>query len=665
MRNRGRFGCILIGILMMAGQALAYESGEILRLHYRTKEKTHRLPELPAVPAVGQENVKEMDVDGRQVRVRMSMPSQGDLKVEFSADPLEGVVSFGAVLYAGQDEQFCGLMERVVDGSQGKSWEPGIAEALDLRGQKMEMLVKPTISTYCPFYLSSAGYGLFVEGTWPGRFDMASSHYHEVAFEFEGENLVFHIFKEESPLRILRKYMAVAGLPLMPPKWVYEPWRWRDNHTQRDKFWDGTPYSGQFNAEIVEDVLMMDALGIPCSVYWVDRPWAVGDAGYEDFIWDPERMPNAEEMITWLNERDIEFLLWIAPWTLGDMVEEGRAKNYFLPTTAHAERGLVDFTNPEAVEWWQGYLKKVIDDGVAGFKLDRAEEIVPESREIKTHSGMTTREMRNAYPVMYAKAVHDVLKRERGDDFAVMPRAGYTGSWKYAIFWGGDTSGTSWGLRSAIIAVQRASVMGFSTWGSDTGGYWGWGYSHDLICRWLGFSAFCPLMEVGPTWDKGLWNTPWEPSYDEVALATWHLYGVLHQQMSDYIYKYAEVAHKTGEPIVRPMWVQFPDDAECLKWWNEFTLGPDVIACPLWMEGKRFRDVYLPAGEWIDPWDNNKVITGPKTFRVECPDYKTPFYIRKGADIEIGDPNEIYAKGLELARQKPNMADLLKKADMK
>ncbi len=661
----GTIGCVLI----FAGAVFAEaRPGQVMRLFYETEKGQQVLPQVPDMPQeVGQEVEKTIAMsDGQRVTVKASIPTRNDLMVEITADKLEGVKYFGAVLHADKDEHFCGLLERVVDGGQGESWRPKMKEALDLRGQKVEMFVKPTVALYAPFYLSSGGYAMLAEGSWPGHYDMAASKNNEIVFKHEGPQLVFHIFRGKTPLRILRKYMSVAGKPLLPPRWLFTPWRWRDTHTQRDKFWDGTPYSGYYNAEVVEDVLMMEALDIPCGVYWVDRPWAKGMDGYEDFEWDKERLPHAKEMVQWLKKRGMRTLLWIAPWTLGDMVKEGREKGYFLPTKAHPERGLVDFTNPEEVAWWQSYVKKVIDDGVAGFKLDRSEEIVPDTMDVKTHSGMTAREMHNTYPVMYAKATYEVLKRNR-DDFVVMPRAGYTGSWKYAVYWGGDTKSSIWGLRSAIIAVQRAAVMGFAVWGSDTGGYFGGGgFTPQTVCRWLGFSAFCPIMEVGPTRNRGLWDIEqWEPSYNPEVLATWSLYTKLHNQIGDYLYELAQETNRTGEPIVRPMWVQFPDDPEAAEFWDQYTLGNDLLVCPLWLSHARYRTIYLPEGEWIAPWQDGKVIEGPRKFNVDCPLHKTPFYIRKGAKIDIGDPNEIYAEALERAKQKPNMVELLKKAGMK
>src|SRR5437773_2327719 len=80
------------------------------------------------------------------------------------------ITKWGLAVDAGADEYYNGLMERVIDGPQAASWAPGLTVAMNLRGQKVDMLVKPTTSVYAPFFLSSRGYAAFVKGTWPGVF---------------------------------------------------------------------------------------------------------------------------------------------------------------------------------------------------------------------------------------------------------------------------------------------------------------------------------------------------------------------------------------------------------------------------------------------------------------------------------------------------------------
>src|SRR5688572_4499191 len=387
--------------------------------------------------------------DGRTIRLTIS-PQAGAFSITLTATPRDGVVKWGVAVESLSDEYYTGLMERVVDGPQQASWAPGIKTAMNLRGQKLDMLVKPTLSLYAPFYVSSRNYSLFIKGTWPGLLDFAQARPDRVLVEFEGPSIEFKIATAANPAALVRAHALEAGPPVLPPKWTYRTWRWRDEHTQRATYYDGTPVTGPFNSEIMEDVLMMQAFGIPNGVYWIDRPWGPGQIGYDDFEIDERRLPHFAEMTRWLEQRQMKTLLWIAPFFKGTMETEAIAKGYGWPGQTGPRGGqnfpLVDLTNPAAKAYWQDGVAKLLRLGVAGFKLDRAEENIPENRTLKVFDERTLREYRNAYPADFVQAAYEVARKHRGNDFIVMPRASYTGSGPYAVFWGGDIGGTQEGL---------------------------------------------------------------------------------------------------------------------------------------------------------------------------------------------------------------------------
>jgi alpha-D-xyloside xylohydrolase len=601
--------------------------------------------------------------DGRTVTFAMQRTSN-NYEISLKAQPDSDILKWGVSIESAKNEYYTGLMERVVDGPQRASWAPGLQTAMDLRGQKVEMIIKPTTSVYAPLYLSSAGYALFVKSNWPGRFDFAATEPDEVMIEFEGPTLEMKIYTARHPADLVRAHALDAGPPFLPPKWMFRPWRWRDEHTQRATYYDGTPVTAPFNSEIMEDVLMMKAFGIPNGIYWIDRPWGPGKPwGYDDFEIDENRLPNFAEMVRWLDGRQTRTVLWIAPFFQGEMMKVALEKGYTLPGQVRPANGnnypMVDLTNPAAKAYWQDGVAKLLKLGVAGFKLDRAEEDIPESGPYKVFDGRTIRENRNAYPAMYVKAVYEVAKKHRGDDFFLMPRAAYTGSSPYSVFWGGDIGGTQGGLRASIIALQRSAVMGYPNWGSDICGYNEQLLETEVCGRWLAFGALNPIMEVGPTRNVAFWNLPREPRYDTQLIALWRLYARLHERLVDYSYARAQEATKTGMPIVRPLFLVDPAaPAAWSNWWT-YLYGRDLLVSPVWEKGKRTQEVYLPAGSrWRDAWRPSKVYRGGRTITVKAEPHQLPLFIRAGSSVDVGDLNKEWQESVEIAARKPDLKAL-------
>jgi alpha-glucosidase (family GH31 glycosyl hydrolase) len=608
-------------------------------------------------------------IENREVNI-LFWEASGHYAFSFTAVPGEGILGWGMNLTATHDEYFTGLFERTVDGDQKESWREGIETAMDLRGEKVDMLIKPTLSLYTPFYLSSENYGLFVKGTWPGHYDFCRSDSNRVQISFEGPTLSGIIYTSTDPAEIVKAHALRTGPTIVPPKWAFLPWRWRDNHTNLKTYYDGSPVNAPYNSQVVEDILMMKAFDIPCGVYWVDRPWAIGEHGYADFEWDPQRFPDAVRMIDWIHGRDMRFILWIAPWVTGNMRTEAISKGYtqvMKPANwgvDSSNAALLDFTNPEACRWWQqNGIGKMLEQGVDGFKLDRSEELVPETRDILFFDGRTAREVRNDYPVHYVKTVHEVCRDLRGDDFMLIPRAGYTGSSKYSGFWGGDIGSPPEGLRAAIIALQRSAIIGFPIWGSDIGGYWQGDLDREVCARWLAFGCFNPIMEFGPTEDRAPWNMRSGESYDIELLAIWRLYAKIHATLADYSFTRAKEAHETGMPVVRPLFLQFPKQPDAWKDWQTYMYGPDILVSAIWEKGVTKHKLYLPEGErWIDAWNTAAVTDGGQWVEVETPMYKIPVFIREGAAIALGDMEALYRQSIAIVREKPDLQKLEKEA---
>lgn len=582
-----------------------------------------------------------------------------------TAAPDDDVLGMGFNILATPEEYFTGLFERTVDGVQTESWKEGISTALNLRGEAVDMLIKPTMSLYTPFYLSSNGYGLFFEGTWPGHYDFCKNNPNEVQIAFEGKSLNGMIYTSIDPAEIVRNHSLNVGPTIVPPEWAFKPWRWRDNHSNLKTFYDGTPANVPFNSMLVEDILMMKAYDIPCGVYWVDRPWAKAPHGYADFEWNEEQFPQAQQMINWLHGNDIKFLLWAAPWIAGDMRSEAKEKGYNVaikgPHDDMTEESiaLMDFTNPDACKWLQEKgIEKMLKQGVDGFKLDRSEEMVPEDYETIFFDGRTAREVRNDYPVLYVKTFNEACRNIKGDDFVLIPRAGYTGSSKYSGFWGGDIGSPAEGLRAAIIAIQRCAIIGFPIWGSDIGGYWQGDLDREVFARWLAFGCFNPIMEVGPTEDLAPWSMNSEPQYDTELIAIWRMYAKIHDALSEYTLNLAKDASVSGMPIVRPLFLECPNEADAWKDWQTFLYGPDILVSAVWKKGTTKQRCFLPSGDkWINAWNPSEVYDGGEYVEIETPLERIPIFVREGSSVDLGDLGTLYVESTLLANQVPDLQE--------
>jgi alpha-glucosidase (family GH31 glycosyl hydrolase) len=575
-----------------------------------------------------------------------------------------GLTAVGGRWRARRSERFYGLTERLRDSPPLAPLEvpaddakPPEAGTLDRRGETVEMLVRPTYGLYAPFYHSSAGYGLAVGGTAIGTFDLAQADRRTVAYRFETGNaaesrrLVVHLFVGPEHATILDEYTALTGRPFVPPAWAFTHIRWRDElPVAPPVLLDGTP----INATVAEDVLMYEKLGIQPGVYHFDRPVQVGEFGFARFALDEERLPNAIAMLASLRARRYRLSVWSAAWTCGaepgDVGLEAQAAALVAPGPGgppHCADGggasfILDVTNPAAQAFFREKLRAFVSTyGFDAIKLDRGEEHIPSAATDVWADGRNGREVRNAYPVLQAMIHHDALAAARPGDFMLWLRAGYTGAQRWGIAWGGDIPGseafgfgpgTALGLRSAIVSQQRAAFMGYPVWGSDTGGYYQF-KDREVFARWLQFSAFSGLMEIGGRGTHAPWDMPTAPAVDEEMIQIYKRYTDLRVTLRDYIAAAARAAAERGLPIVRPLVFQYRHDRRVADRWDQYLFGPDLMVAPVWRVGERRRSVYFPRGRWRSFWNEAETYRGPKTATVDAPLGEIPLFIRDDARV--------------------------------
>jgi alpha-glucosidase (family GH31 glycosyl hydrolase) len=603
---------------------------------------------------------------GGAARLAVRFPSERTARLELAPDEPESLAALGAAFASPPGERIYGLTERLRD-SPPIAEEAGIeipvedvrppeAGGLDRRGERVEMLVRPTQALYAPFFQSSRGFGLEVGGTAIGWFDLAAADPAVVSLRFEtgasaaSRRLVLHLIDGPGHPRILEEYAALHGAPFVPPDWAFRHWKWRGELTRGPvAALDGA----ELNADVVDDLTMYEALGFPAGVYLFDRPVLAGEYGFARFEWDEERLPSPRAMLDALRRRGWRVLLWSSLFMCGDEPSDFGAEAFRLGFLAPGpalpprcgdvggQNFILDPTNPAAASWFQDRLASfVAANDIDGIKLDRGEEHIPTAATDVWADGRNGREVRNDYPSIQARLHHEVMSRHRPDgDFLVAVRAGYTGTPAHAIAWGGDTAGsesfgagpgTDLGLRAAIIQQQRAAFLGYPVWGSDTGGYYAF-EDRDLFARWIEFSAFSGLMEIGGVGSHEPWAMPTEPAFDEEMIAIYRRYTTLREELVPYLAAAAEEARTRGLPLVRPLVFEWPEDPEVGDLWDEYMLGPDLLVAPVWRLGERARSVYLPEGRWTDVRFPERRFDGPARIDVEAPLDHIPVYRRAGS----------------------------------
>jgi alpha-glucosidase (family GH31 glycosyl hydrolase) len=248
------------------------------------------------------------------------------------------------------------------------------------------------------------------------------------------------------------------------------------------------------------------------------------------------------------------------------------------------------------------------------------------------------------YPVLYHQAAFQAGQAAKPGDFVFLGRAGYSGSQPYSTgrFTGDQVR--NWdpmlGLPSVIPAVLNGSLSGWPYWGPDIAGFFrgpravkGSG-EKELWIRWLEMGALMPTMrDMYGAMD----GDPVDLWTDDETLSLFATYARLHTALKPYLYRYARVAHEEGMPIVRPLFLNYPGEAETYDLEDQYLLGDDVLVAPVLEPGQTERQVYLPAGQWQDYW-TGEMHEGPGRVTVPAPLHQIPLFLREGVDLGLPAP---------------------------
>jgi alpha-glucosidase len=267
-----------------------------------------------------------------------------------------------------------------------------------------------------------------------------------------------------------------------------------------------------------------------------------------------------------------------------------------------------DFSRPATREWWGDMYKSLLDVGVAGIWNDMNEPSVFNTPNgtmpldvVFDNDGQPTthREIHNVYGQLMTRSTFEGLSRLQPDKRAfVLTRSSFAGGQRYAAVWTGDAPADWASLRQSISMLLGLGISGFPFIGSDIGGFVRMP-SAELCTRWLQMGVFYPFMRMHTelaTPDKEPWS--FGERYEAINKRAIEL----RYELLPYIYNVMQQAGETGVPALRPLILEFPNDAQVAATDDEFLFGSDLLVAPVLWEGTTNRRVYLPAGDWFDYW---------------------------------------------------------------
>lgn len=524
-----------------------------------------------------------------------------------------------------------------------------------------------------PFFYAlydGRAYGLFFNNTFRTWFDMGKSTPRKYSFGADGGELDYVVFtggKERAPKKVLEDYAKVTGKTPLPPIWALgnQQSRWSYFPEKRVR-------------EIAEGFRKNK---IPADVIYLDIDYM---DGYRVFTWDKKRFPDPAKMIADLKADGFKTVLIIDPGIKVDenyeAYKDGKRNNIFVKNPDGSElvrnvwpqaSAFPDFTDVRAREWFGSQFKQHIAEGVAGFWTDMNEpgvfvtdkterpEIMhhPEKTfpldtphtgddfkstyQLDTHTpgghrlAGTHRRYHNVYGMQMARSTFEGVKKLAPEKRPfVLTRAGFAGVQRYSAVWTGDNYASWEHLALTVPMLTNLSVSGVPFVGADAGGF-NEMPSGELYARWLQAAALTPFFRshsVGWVGNK----EPWEfgEEFTKINRATVEL----RYQFLPYLYTLFREHEKTGTPVMRPLWYEYPGDKLTYTVSDQFMLGSDVLVAPVVKEGMRTRGIYLPAGaEWIDWWTGEKLESG-KLHYLKTPLDRLPIFVRVGAVIPTQGP---------------------------
>ncbi len=499
-----------------------------------------------------------------------------------------------------------------------------------------------------PFMISSRGYGFLWNNPAVGTvvFGANQTKWHVKSTR----KMDYFITAGDTPMQLEEQYSAAVGRTPMMPEYGLGYWQCKLRYRNQE--------------EILQVAREHKKRGLPMDAIVVDFfHWSMqGNFEFEKRDW-----PDPEGMVKELKELGIETVVSVWP-----TIDE-RSRNFGIMNDngylVRTDRGngnhmtwmgntvFYDPTHPGAREFvWKLCRENYYKKGIRIFWLDEAEpEYGPYDFDNYRYYAGPALQCSNIYPVMYAKGFYEGLKQEGEKEIMSLVRCAWAGSQKYGVLtWSGDIHSSFRAMREQLQAGLNMGIAGIPWWTSDIGGFIGGDISdpafRELLLRWFAWGAFCPVFrmhgERSPWYEReqeyidgvrqltsGQDNEVWSFGEDNYEILKKYLF--IREKLRPYIRECMKQASLTGEPVMRPLFFDFPSDEKCWETEDAYMFGRDLLVAPVMEAGLQERKVYLPAGcKWVESATGTKY-EGGTVVTAKAPIDIIPVFVREGKNYPI------------------------------
>lgn len=486
----------------------------------------------------------------------------------------------------------------------------------DRKGCAIELCHRNTKSTI-PVLYSSLGYGFLWNNPAPGRCETTKNHTLWCAEQSYQIDYLF--FVGETLADLIHTYCELTGYSPRIPEWALGFWQCKLRYESQE--------------DLLEVAREYKRRGIPIDAIVIDYfHWTQQG----EWKFDPTYWPDPDAMCEELREMGIEPVVSIWPTINPDSENyQKMSESNMLITNENGQYGMFEFygqqaffdpTNPETRTFvWERVKENYYQKGIRTFWLDEAEpEFRPQQyKNIHMYAG-NGGQTALLYPFYYAKLFYEGLQKEGEKETIALTRAAYIGSQRFAVsVWNGDIPSTFEALRQSIVSGLSMGLCGIAWWNSDIGGFHSGEieseYFQELIVRWFQFGVFCPIMRLHGSRKRPANFVHRHPDIIEPSGADNEIWSFgernypilkqlieLRERLRPYLVTLMEENCKTGAPVMRPMFYEYPEDENCYSLQDQYLFGSDILVAPIYCQGQTMRKVYLPQGSWILTKDGSK-----------------------------------------------------------